>query len=74
MTGKKRSVRILRRAQDDLVEIHRYILSDRPDAADRYVGKLVDAIESLELNPARGAVTADMARGLSRVFGGNLST
>ena len=59
MTGKQHSVRILRRAQNDLVEIYRYILSDRPDAADRFVGKLVDAIESLEINPARGTVPRD---------------
>ncbi|MCZ6696331.1 MAG: type II toxin-antitoxin system RelE/ParE family toxin [Acidobacteria bacterium] len=59
MTKKRRSVRILRRAQDDLVEIHRYILRDRPGAADRFVDKLLDAIESLELNPARGTVPRD---------------
>ncbi len=59
MTEKRRSVRILRRAQDDLVEIHRYILRDRPGAADRFIDKLIDAIESLELNPARGSVPRD---------------
>ena len=65
MTGRRRSVRILRRAQDDLVEIHRYILRDRPGAADRFVDNLLDAIESLELNPARGAVPRDQrVRGL----------
>ena len=56
---RRRSVRILRRAQDDLVEINRYIQRDRPGAAGRFTEKLLDSIESLEINPERGARPRD---------------
>lgn len=59
MSIRRRSVRILRAAQDDLAEIHRYIRRDRPGAADRFIDELLDAIESLELNPQRGALPGD---------------
>lgn len=59
MTPQRRSVRILRRAQDDLAEVHRYIRRDRPDAADRLTDKLLDAIESLEITPERGMMPRD---------------
>jgi len=42
-----RPVRILRRAEKDLLEIHRYIERDAPDAAERFLGKLLDGIEQL---------------------------
>jgi plasmid stabilization system protein ParE len=43
----KRSLRVLRRAADDLAEIDRYLRRESPAAAERIVGELLDAIESL---------------------------
>lgn len=54
-----RSVRILRRAQHDLVEIQRYVERDRPAAAGRLVGRLLNAVESLGRMPERRAVPRD---------------
>ena len=55
----KRSVRVLRRAQNDLIEIHSYVRRDRPNAADSLISKLFDAIESLEQLADRGMVPRD---------------
>ena len=55
----KRAVRVLRRAQNDLIEIYNYVRLDRPNAADRLIAKLLDALESLEELPSRGAVPRD---------------
>ena len=55
----KHSVRVLRRAQNDLIEIHRYVERDKPAAADRLVTRLLDAIESLERFPDRGLAPRD---------------
>ena len=55
----KRSVRVLRRAQNDLIEIHKYVRRDRPNAADRLIAKLLDSIESLEELADRGTVPRD---------------
>ena len=55
----KRSVRVLRRAQNDLIEIHNYVRRDRPNAADRLIEKLLDTIESLEQLADRGVVPRD---------------
>ncbi len=55
----KRSVRLLRRAQNDLIEIHDYVHRDRPNAADRRIAKLLDTIESLEQLADRGVVPRD---------------
>lgn len=55
----RRSVRVLRRAQNDLIEIHGYVRRDRPSAADRLISKLLDAIESLERLAERGMVPRD---------------
>jgi addiction module RelE/StbE family toxin len=55
----KRSVRVLRRAQNDLIEIHDYVRRDRPSAADRLIEKLLDTIESLEQLADRGVVPRD---------------
>ncbi len=52
-------VRILRKAQDDLEEIQRYVARDRPAAADRLVDRLLDRIESLEDFPEAGVVPRD---------------
>jgi toxin ParE1/3/4 len=55
----KRTVRILRRAQADLLEIQRYVERERPEAAGRLIDRLLEAIESLEDLPSRGAVPRD---------------
>ena len=55
----KRSVRVLRRAQNDLIEIQNYIRRDRPNAADRLIAKLLDTIESLQQLADRGVVPRD---------------
>jgi len=52
-------VRVLRRAERDLLEIQRYIARDSPAAADRVVDGLLDSIESLNGSPLRGAVPRD---------------
>ena len=55
----KRSVRVLRRAQNDLIAIRDYVRRDRPNAADRLIEKLLDTIESLEQLADRGVVPRD---------------
>lgn len=52
-------VRVLRRAQNDLAEIHRYIERERPGAADRFLNRLLDTLDSLHDMPQRGAVPRD---------------
>ena len=54
-----RTVRILRRAQFDLMEILRYVERDRPDVAKRIAERLLDSIESLGEMSERGAVPRD---------------
>ena len=44
----KRSVRILRRAQHDLLQVRDYIAREAPNRAESFVGALIDTIESLE--------------------------
>jgi plasmid stabilization system protein ParE len=55
----KRTVRILRCAQFDLLEIQRYVERERPAAAKRFVDQLLTSIESLEDMSARGTVPRD---------------
>jgi plasmid stabilization system protein ParE len=55
----KRTLRILRRAQFDLMEILRYVERDRPDAAKRIAERLLPSIESLGELSERGAVPRD---------------
>jgi plasmid stabilization system protein ParE len=50
--------RVLRRAERDLLEI-RYVARDSPDAADRVLDGLLEAIESLDDRPLRGAAPRD---------------
>lgn len=54
-----RSVRILRRAEQDLVEIHRYVERDRPTAADSLVAVLVARLETLTGLAERGSKPRD---------------
>ena len=55
----KRAARLLRRAQNGLVEIDNYVRRDRPTAADRLIAKLLDHIESLEQLADRGVMPRD---------------
>jgi addiction module RelE/StbE family toxin len=55
----KKKVRILRRAQTDLIEIRNYIERDSPRAAERFVDKLITKIEGLEDSPEMGVVPQD---------------
>lgn len=62
-------VRVLERAVKDLEEAQRYIQRDRPLAADRFVLRLLVAIESLGEHPKRGATPRDpRLRGLGYRF------
>ena len=54
-----RPVRILRRAQADIIEIRNYVARDSPRAAKRVVDKLLDRIESLAQLPELGVVPSD---------------
>jgi plasmid stabilization system protein ParE len=54
-----RSVRVLRRAQLDLVDIQAYVACDRPGAAEGLIDALVSRLHSLERFPGRGAVPRD---------------
>jgi toxin ParE1/3/4 len=53
------SVRILRKAQADLLEIQSYIGRERPSAARRVVDGLLHAIDTLSENPERGPLARD---------------
>jgi len=52
-------VRILRKAQADLLEIHSYIGRERPSAARRVVDVLLHAIDTLSENPEKGPLARD---------------
>jgi plasmid stabilization system protein ParE len=52
-------VRVLKRAERDLVELRSYLAREAPDSAGRVVGELLDAIESLARWPERGARPRD---------------
>lgn len=49
-------VRLTPEVLSDLEEIHRHIAKDSPQAAASMVGRLLDAIDSLELFPHRNVV------------------
>lgn len=55
----KRSVRVLRRAQLDLLEIQAYVLHDNPAAAVRLIENLLADVERLGRFPLRGARPKD---------------
>ena len=59
----KRRVRVLRRAQIDLLEIQAYVTRDKPTAADRLVEALLDRLRGLETLSERGAVPKDSGLG-----------
>lgn len=54
-----RTVRILRRAVQDLEEARRYVERDRPAVARALLIRLVAAAESLAEHPERGALPRD---------------
>jgi toxin ParE1/3/4 len=55
----KYRVRILRRAQADLIQIQAYIMRDRPDAAQELINRIFDRLVGLQTLPQRGAVPRD---------------
>ena len=55
----KRAVRVLRRAQLDLLEIQAYVLRDNPPAAGRLTDALVAELGRLGRFPSRGARPRD---------------
>lgn len=54
-----RQIRVLRRAQLDLLEIQDYIARDNPAAADDVIEAILDLIASLAEFPERGHVPKD---------------
>ena len=55
------SAYVLSRAADlDLDVIWEYIAQDNVDAADRWIGKLFDALDALALNPGMGHTRNDL--------------
>ena len=57
--SKQRTVRVLRRAEQDLREAREYIAIDRPDSASRVIDCILDAIERLGRFPHGGPVPRD---------------
>jgi len=55
----KRPVRVLRRAQFDLLEIQAYVVRDNPAAADTLIGKLLGLLMHLETLSDRGSIPRD---------------
>jgi toxin ParE1/3/4 len=55
----KSQVRVLRRAQADLVEIDRYLARDRPQVRSEIMNGLLDGMQQLERFPRRGARVRD---------------
>lgn len=54
-------------AEADLVEIHAYIASDRPTAADRLMTRIFRTFETLATQPEMGERRDDLIAGL-RIF------
>ena len=54
-----RAVRVLRRAQTDLLEMQRYIARDNPTAAQDMLKAMLDLIASLGEFPERGHIPQD---------------
>ncbi len=56
-------VRLVVDAEDDLVDIHRYVAQhDSPEAADRLLDKLLDGCASLSDLPERGHIPIELSR------------
>ncbi len=56
---KTHRVRVLKRAESDLVELRSYLGHEAPESAGRIVGDLLDAIEGLARWPERGSRPRD---------------
>lgn len=56
-----RRVRVLRRAQADLLEIQRYIGQDNPTAAEDLIKAILDLLDSLGEFSERGSIPKDAA-------------
>ena len=54
-----RRVRVLRRAQSDLLEIQRYIARDNPTAAEDLIKAILDLLDSLGEFSERGSIPKD---------------
>lgn len=50
----KRDVRLLRRAESDIVGIARYLTRDSPARAEKTIEHILDAIERLGIHPESG--------------------
>ncbi len=55
----RKSVRILRRAQRDLIEIRDYVALDNPRASIRLIDELLEKVESLAEFPEIGVIPRD---------------
>lgn len=55
----KRTVRVLRRAQADLIDIQAYVVRDNPAAAEDLIGGILSLMQTLEAFPERGARPKD---------------
>ncbi len=55
----KKPIRILRKAQQDLIEIRDYVALDEPRASIRLIDKLLERIECLAEFPETGVVPRD---------------
>jgi toxin ParE1/3/4 len=53
-----------RHAEDDLLEIWRYIARDNPDAADRVLDRIERVVELLAHHPLMGAARPDLRKDL----------
>lgn len=54
----KRPVRVLRRAQADLLEIQAYIARDRPEAAKALVNTILDLLQAIASSKTRMSIAA----------------
>lgn len=61
----------LPRAEDDLIQIWRYIAEDNEVAADRLLDRLGDALQKLLIHPEAGRQRPELADGLRSFVVGN---
>jgi toxin ParE1/3/4 len=53
-----------RQAEDDLLDIWHYVAQDNPDAADRVLARIENALVLLSRNPLMGPARPDLRDGL----------
>jgi toxin ParE1/3/4 len=61
----------LPRAEEDLIDIWRYIAHDSESAADRLLDRFADAAEKLAAHPDAGRPRPELAEGLRSLYVGN---